>query len=73
MKSWHEGNIETDELRLHYIRTGGEKPPVVLAHGFSMMACAGHRSPAHSKRNTTSSWLTRAAMDSRQHRSRVTA
>jgi pimeloyl-ACP methyl ester carboxylesterase len=35
MESWQQGNIETDRLRLHYTRTGGAKPPVVLAHGFS--------------------------------------
>jgi pimeloyl-ACP methyl ester carboxylesterase len=35
MASWYEGDIEVANLRLHYIRTGGEKPPVVLAHGFS--------------------------------------
>ena len=22
-------------IRIHYLRTGGEKPPLVLAHGFS--------------------------------------
>ncbi|HEX8236074.1 MAG TPA: alpha/beta hydrolase [Abditibacteriaceae bacterium] len=35
MTSWHEGDIKVDGLRLHYTRTGGAKPPVVLAHGFS--------------------------------------
>jgi len=32
---WHSGNIEVNGLRLHYTRTGGDKPQVVLAHGFS--------------------------------------
>src|ERR671938_601164 len=35
MSSWQSDNIEVNGLRLHYTRTGGEKPPVVLAHGFS--------------------------------------
>jgi N-formylmaleamate deformylase len=32
-ESWQEGDVETNGIRLHYTRTGGEKPPVVLAHG----------------------------------------
>jgi N-formylmaleamate deformylase len=32
---WQSGDIEVNGLRLHYTRTGGEKPQVVLAHGFS--------------------------------------
>lgn len=35
MSSWHSGDIETNGIRLHYTRTGGAKPPLVLAHGFS--------------------------------------
>ena len=35
MAIWQSGNIEVNGLRLHYTRTGGKKPPVVLAHGFS--------------------------------------
>jgi pimeloyl-ACP methyl ester carboxylesterase len=33
MTSWHEGDIEVHGLRIHYTRTGGAKPPLVLAHG----------------------------------------
>ena len=33
MASWPAGDIEVNGLRLHYTRTGGAKPPVVLAHG----------------------------------------
>lgn len=33
--SWQTGYIETNGIRLHYTRTGGTKPPIVLAHGFS--------------------------------------
>lgn len=35
MTSWQTGYVEVDGLRLHYTRTGGTKPPLVLAHGFS--------------------------------------
>jgi pimeloyl-ACP methyl ester carboxylesterase len=33
MASWPAGDSEVNGLRLHYTRTGGAKPPVVLAHG----------------------------------------
>lgn len=32
---WQSAYLEANGLRLHYTRTGGDKPPVVLAHGFS--------------------------------------
>lgn len=35
MAPWQSAHIEVNGLRLHYTRTGGNKPPVVLAHGFS--------------------------------------
>jgi N-formylmaleamate deformylase len=35
MKNWQSGDIKVNGLTLHYTRTGGDKPPVVLAHGFS--------------------------------------
>ena len=35
MAVWQSGDIEVNGLRLHYTRTGGDKPQVVLAHGFS--------------------------------------
>jgi N-formylmaleamate deformylase len=35
MAPWHSAEIEANGLRLHYTRTGGDKPPLVLAHGFS--------------------------------------
>jgi N-formylmaleamate deformylase len=31
--SWQSDFINTNGIRLHYTRTGGEKPPLVLAHG----------------------------------------
>jgi pimeloyl-ACP methyl ester carboxylesterase len=33
--SWPSGEIRANGIRLHYYRTGGSKPPVVLVHGFS--------------------------------------
>jgi N-formylmaleamate deformylase len=35
MATWESGDVQVNGLRLHYTRTGGAKPPVVLAHGFS--------------------------------------
>ena len=35
MTHWQSGDIAVNGLKLHYTRTGGAKPPVVLAHGFS--------------------------------------
>ena len=35
MGSWQSAEVEANGLRLHYTRTGGDKPPLVLAHGFS--------------------------------------
>lgn len=33
--NWQEGDIIANSIRLHYYRTGGNKPPLVLAHGLS--------------------------------------
>jgi pimeloyl-ACP methyl ester carboxylesterase len=33
--SWQSGDVATNAIRLHYTRTGGAKPPLVLGHGFS--------------------------------------
>ncbi len=35
MAPWQSGDIKVNKLTLHYTRTGGDKPPLVLAHGFS--------------------------------------
>ena len=35
MTNWTSNKIATNGITLHYTRTGGDKPPVVLAHGFS--------------------------------------
>ncbi|MBF5041674.1 alpha/beta hydrolase [Aggregicoccus sp. 17bor-14] len=33
MATWSNGSCETNGVRLHFLRTGGAKPPVVLLHG----------------------------------------
>jgi pimeloyl-ACP methyl ester carboxylesterase len=35
LTNWYSDKIATNGIPLHYTRTGGDKPPVVLAHGFS--------------------------------------
>jgi len=35
MTSWIRGVCEANGLRIHYLRTGGAKPPVVLLHGLT--------------------------------------
>lgn len=36
MSTWSQGDLQFDDARLHYYRTGaGEKPPLVLLHGFT--------------------------------------
>ncbi|MBV9849164.1 MAG: alpha/beta hydrolase [Armatimonadetes bacterium] len=35
MTQWQSGEVTANGLRLHYTRTGGDGPAVVLAHGFS--------------------------------------
>ena len=35
MAAWTTGYVESNGIKMHYTRTGGNKPPVVLAHGFS--------------------------------------
>jgi N-formylmaleamate deformylase len=32
-QGWQTGYVEANGIRLHYTRTGGDKPPLVLAHG----------------------------------------
>ncbi len=38
MTTWTSGICETNGARLHYLRTGGDKPPIVLLHG---LTCSG--------------------------------
>jgi pimeloyl-ACP methyl ester carboxylesterase len=35
MAEWQQGTIETNGIRLHYTRTGGDKRPIVLSHGLT--------------------------------------
>jgi N-formylmaleamate deformylase len=35
MTDWQSDTISTNGINIHYTRTGGDKPPFVLAHGFS--------------------------------------
>lgn len=35
MSGWASGDVDVDGVRLHYHRTGGDGPPLVLLHGFS--------------------------------------
>jgi N-formylmaleamate deformylase len=34
-RHWASGDVIANNIRIHYFRTGGDKPPVVLSHGFS--------------------------------------
>ena len=35
MPQWFSGDAVANGIKIHYNRTGGDKPPVVLSHGFS--------------------------------------
>lgn len=35
MEEWQSGDVVANGIRIHYYRTGGDKPPIVLSHGFS--------------------------------------
>jgi pimeloyl-ACP methyl ester carboxylesterase len=35
MLDWTSGDLQANGLRLHYYRTGGDKPPLVAAHGIT--------------------------------------
>ncbi len=35
MSGWQSDTLQVNGARLHYTRTGGAKPPLVMAHGFS--------------------------------------
>jgi len=35
MPDWYAGDVTANGIRLHYHRTGGDKPPLVVSHGFS--------------------------------------
>ena len=33
MPDWSDGYVTANNLKIHYYRTGGSKPPVVINHG----------------------------------------
>ena len=35
MTKWHDGYVNANSIQLHYYRTGGNKPAVVLSHGIT--------------------------------------
>lgn len=35
MTTWTQSDIVVNDVKLHYFRTGGDKPPVILAHGIT--------------------------------------
>jgi N-formylmaleamate deformylase len=37
MSEWYEGDVIANGVRLHYHRTGGGHPPLVIAHGVTDM------------------------------------
>lgn len=36
MNLWRTGAYKANGIRLHYLRTGGDKPPVILLHGLTL-------------------------------------
>ncbi len=34
---WREGDVLANGIRHHYYRTGGDKPPLLLPHGFNFL------------------------------------
>lgn len=36
MNKWTTANCEANGINIHYLRTGGEKPPIILLHGLMM-------------------------------------
>src|SRR5262245_43007356 len=35
MSQWHSADVQSNGIRIHYHRTGGDKPHLILAHGAS--------------------------------------
>lgn len=33
MSAWQSGDVKSNGIQMHYTRTGGNKPPIVLSHG----------------------------------------
>jgi len=66
---WQEGDVTTNGVRLHYYRTGGGKPPIMLSHGITTTGSAGREWRKRWSLTTTSSWWTPAGMGARRNRS----
>jgi len=50
MTDWTTGICEANGINVHYVRTGGDKPPVVLLHGLMLNgACWTHLARALEK------------------------
>ena len=39
LTAWHPGDCDVAGLRLHYVRSGGAKPPLICAHGVGDDGC----------------------------------
>lgn len=42
MAHWFEGTVHANGIAIHYSRTGGGKPPVVLSHGLTDNGACHH-------------------------------
>lgn len=36
-RAWSEGRVDVGDAQIHYFRTGGSKPPLLLVHGFQSL------------------------------------
>jgi N-formylmaleamate deformylase len=43
MAAWQEGTVDANGIRLHYRRTGGNKTPMILAHGLTGVSSSWSR------------------------------
>ena len=62
MSDWQSGTIDGDGIRLHFTRTGGDKPPSCSPTAFPMTASAGRRWPSNWPSTMTLSCPTPVAM-----------
>lgn len=47
MPKLYYGHVAVDNVRINYYRTGGEKPPIIMLHGFSDNALCWNRVPIY--------------------------
>ena len=43
MAEWFEGDVIANGIRLHYHRTGGDKPALVVVHGITDMGISSRQ------------------------------